>query len=182
MIKKTQSTSDIHSLWTHRWLNPKCEVRPSPVCAKGVFAKEHIEKGEIIRVTGGIVIPKHDIERYNKLIVYDVENIYLDISDDFVMAPSQEDLDITATINHSCDPNIGFLDTVTLLAIRDIEPGEEVGWDYAFSQTTFESFSCKCQNAACRKIIQPDDWRITSIQKQYSQYFSPYLKQKIPLS
>jgi SET domain-containing protein len=174
----TEAT-DIHSLWSHRWLNPKCEVKPSPICAKGVFAKAPIKKGEIVRMTGGIIIPKSDIERYNKLIVYDVEDIYLDVSDDFVIAPAQEDLDKTATINHLCSPNVGFLDTITIIAIRDIEPDEELGWDYAFSQTTFETFDCRCEKSNCRKVIRPDDWQIKSIQQEYGQYFSPYLKAKI---
>lgn len=172
-------TTDIHSLWSHRWLNPKCEVKPSPICAKGVFAKDPIKKGEIIRITGGIIIPKSDAERYNKRIVYDVEDIYLDVSDDFVIAPTQEDLDKTATINHSCSPNAGFLDTITIIAIRDIEPGEEIGWDYAFSQTAFAAFDCRCEKPDCRKIIRPDDWQIKSIQQEYGQYFAPYLKAKI---
>lgn len=171
--------TDLHSLWSHRWLNPKCEVKKSPICAKGVFAKEPIRNGEIIRVTGGVIIPKTDTERYNKLIVYDVENIYLDVSDDFVMAPTQEDLDLTATINHSCDPNAGFLDSITIIAIRDIEPGEEIGWDYAFSQTAFDTFECLCRKPNCRKSITPDDWRIKDIQKRYRKYYAPYLKARI---
>lgn len=172
-------TTDLYSIWTHRWLNPKCEVKQSPICAKGVFAKEPIAKNGVIRITGGIVIPKTDAKRYNSMIVYDVENIYLDINDEFVMAPTQEDLDITATINHSCEPNAGFLDTITIIAIRDIEPGEEIGWDYAFSQTTFEPFECLCGKLGCRQKITPDNWQIKSIQHKYGQYFAPYLKLKI---
>ncbi|HXE09969.1 MAG TPA: SET domain-containing protein-lysine N-methyltransferase [Verrucomicrobiae bacterium] len=160
-------------------MSPKCEVRKSTICAKGVFAKEPVKKGEIVRITGGIVIPKSDVGHYNELIVYDVEDIYLDVSDDFVMAPTQEDLDQTATINHLCEPNVGFLDTITLIAIRDIEPGEEIGWDYAFSQTTFDPFECLCKKAACRKTIKPDDWQIKSIQEKYGRYYAPYLKAKI---
>jgi len=173
------SKNDIHSLWSHRWLNPKCVVRQSPICAKGVFVQEPIARHEIIRVTGGIVIPKRDAKAYNKQIVYDVENIFLDVGDEFLMAPTQEDLDLTATINHSCNPNAGFLDTITIIAIRDIEVGEEIGWDYAFSQTTFEAFDCRCNQSNCRGTIKPTDWQIKSIQDQYGKYFSPYLKLKI---
>jgi SET domain-containing protein len=173
------ATDKFHTRWPHRWLNPKLEVRPSPICAKGVFAKEKLNKNEIIRVTGGIIVPKTDAEAYNKLINYDVTNVYLDVSDQFLMAPTQEDLDTTATINHSCEPNAGFLDTITIIAIRDIESGEEIAWDYAFSQTTFEPFECFCQTQSCRKRIKPDDWQIKSIQQKYGQYFSPYLKLNI---
>jgi SET domain-containing protein len=169
---------DFHSLWSHRWLNPKTEVRDSNICARGVFAKEKINKGEIIRVTGGIIVPKTDVDKYNQLMNYVVDNIALDISDEFLMAPTREDLELTALINHSCSPNSGFRDTVTIVAIKDIEPNEEICWDYAFSQTLFPPFKCNCKTSNCRGTINPDDWKIKSIQEEYGNYFSPYLKTK----
>ncbi len=174
--------TNIYDLWSHRWLSPKTEIKRSPICAVGVFAKDHIKKGEIIRVTGGLIIPKTDAEKYNKIINYEVDNIYLDIGDDFLMAPTQDDLKLTATINHSCDPNAGFLDTITIIAIKDIAPGEEIAWDYAFSQTTFTPFQCRCGKDNCRKIIKPDDWKNKDIQERYGQYFSPYLKRHFKIT
>lgn len=167
---------DLHEAWSHRWLNPKTEIKASPICAVGVFAKEWIKKHEVIRVTGGLIVPKKDVLEYNRLLNYEVDNIALDISDDFLMAPTREDLQITATINHSCNPNSGFLDSITIIAMRDIAPGEEITWDYAFSQTTFPPFDCKCQQGHCRKVIKPEDWKIKEIQQKYGEYFSPYLK------
>ena len=169
---------NLHKIWSHRWLNPKTEIKKSPICAVGVFAKDIIKKHELIRVTGGLVIPKSDAQKYNKLMSYDVSNIYLDVSDDFLLAPTYTDLKLTATINHSCNPNAGFLDTIIIIAIREILPGEEIAWDYAFSQTTFETFSCNCSSPNCRRIITPEDWKIPSLQLKYGQYFSPYLKRK----
>ncbi|MDO8335893.1 MAG: SET domain-containing protein-lysine N-methyltransferase [Candidatus Saccharibacteria bacterium] len=171
-------SDNFHQRWSHRWLSPKTEVRESPICATGVFAVESIKKGEVIRVTGGIVLPKSQASEYNKLLNYVVDNVYLDISDDFALAPTPEDLELTATINHSCEPNAGFLDTITIIAIRDIEEGEEIGWDYAFSQTTFDNFECRCLTPSCRKIIKATDWQIKSIQDKFGSYFSPYLKSK----
>lgn len=165
--------------WLQRWLNPKTIVKKSPICASGVFAKEKINKGEIIRVTGGIIVPKSEARKYHKSINYEVNDIPLDVSDEFLLAPTQEELELTATINHSCDPNAGFLDTITIIAIRDINPGEEIAWDYAFSQTNFKSFVCKCKSANCRKKITPEDWKIKEIQKKWGGYFSPYLKARI---
>lgn len=169
---------DIHKIWPHRWLNPKTEVRKSPICATGIFAKQEIKKHEIIRVTGGLILPKRDLDKYNKLLNYVVDNVALDISEDFFIAPTYEDLQQTATINHSCNPNAGFLDTITIIAIRNIIPGEELVWDYAFSQTDFAKFNCNCKSKNCRKIITTEDWKIKRIQEKYGQYFSPYLKLK----
>jgi uncharacterized protein len=175
----TNTDSSFHKLWPHRWISPKISVKPSEICAKGLFANEPIKKGEIIRITGGIIIPKAQAQKYNQLIDYDVAEVYLDISEDFLMAPTQHDLDSTATINHSCSPNAGFLDTITLIAIIDIDIDEEIAWDYAFSQTTFKAFACKCSTRNCRKTITPNDWKIKKIQKAYGEYYSPYLKSKI---
>ena len=183
-IKNIMIKENPHDIWSHRWLTPKAEIKKSPICATGVFAKDRIRKGEIIRVTGGLIVPKSDAEKYNKLIDYEVENVYLDISENFFMAPTKEDLKMTATINHSCEPNAGFLDTIIIIAIKDILPGEEITWDYAFSQITFSPFNCNCKHKNCRKLITPDDWKIKDIQEKYGEYFSPYLKKKIlnPLS
>ncbi len=171
---------DFHKIWQHRWLNPKTEVRKSRICARGLFAREFISKGEILRVTGGVVVPKSDIEKYNKLMDYVVDNIPLDIDENFLMAPTPEDLELTATINHACDPNAGFRDTITIIAIEDIEPDVEIAWDYAFSQTCFDPFKCNCKSRACRELITPSDWQRPDIFQKYGRYYSPYLKAKIP--
>jgi len=36
-------------------------------------------------------------------------------------------------VNHSCDPNCGLVGAVLVVAMRDIEPGEEITFDYAMS-------------------------------------------------
>jgi len=126
-------------------------------------------------------VPKSDLNKYNQLLHYVVDNVALDISDDFLMAPTPEDLELTSTINHSCEPNAGFSDTITIVAMRDIEAGEEITWDYAFSQTLFKAFDCRCNASTCRKVIHQDDWKIKEIQDKYGEYFSPYLKAKIQL-
>ncbi|HVN43129.1 MAG TPA: SET domain-containing protein-lysine N-methyltransferase, partial [Steroidobacteraceae bacterium] len=62
-------------------------------------------------------------------------------------------------INHSCDPNCETIiedRRVFIEAVRDIEPGEELGYDY---QLTWEStddpeelalYACRCGAAGCR--------------------------------
>jgi len=169
---------DLHSKWGHRWLSPKTEVKKSNIVSVGVFAKERINKGEVIRVTGGLVVPKSDAEKYTKLLGYEIDNVYMDVHEEFLLAPTLQDLKNTATINHSCQPNVGFLDNIVIIAIRDIEAGEEITWDYAFSQTTFKPFECKCGSEQCRKIINPNDWKIKEIQESYGEYYSPFLKRK----
>ena len=74
---------------------------------------------------------------------------------------------------------MGFNSSVTMIAIRDIVSGEELVMNYAFMETDFEAFACQCGTAACRGEINKDTWRVAEFQKQYSTYYSPYLKDKI---
>jgi SET domain-containing protein len=59
-------------------------------------------------------------------------------------------------INHSCDPNC-FIDIrkMQLIALSDIEPGEEITFDY--TTTEFEMaapFYCNCNSGNCLKHIR----------------------------
>lgn len=73
-------------------------------------------------------------------------------------------------INHSCDPNT-LVDTEWLerektvrawwTAIRDIEPGEELTYDYAFSADVAEI--CCCGSPRCRGlIVDPDELHLVA--------------------
>ena len=127
-------------------------------------------------VYGGIVVPKSEILEYRKL----VSHVGIQLSDYFFMVPpTGEELEIQGVINHSCEPNVGFRSQVEVVAMRDIEKGEELFLDYAFLESYFEAFACKCGNSRCRKQITPDDWQLPDVQQKYGDYFSPYLKAKI---
>ena len=168
---------DLHKLWGHRWLTPKAKVASSSIFAVGVFAINNISKDEIIRITGGIIVPKKDIEKYHEKM--DGVEVEIQIDDDFFLAPSKKDeAKETGLFNHSCEPNVGLLDTIKVIAIRNIKSGEELTMDYAFFGGAFEHFKCNCKSPNCRKIIKPDDWKNPELQKKYGQYFSPYLKKK----
>jgi len=168
---------DLHKLWKHRWLTPKAKVSKSTIFAFGIFAVSDIANGEIIRITGGIIVPKNDIEKYHEKM--DGVEVEIQIDNDFFLAPSKKDeAKETGLFNHSCGPNVGFLDTIKVIAIRDIKSGEELTMDYAFFGGAFKTFKCKCASVNCRKVITPDDWKNPELQKKYGEYFSPYLKKK----
>ncbi|MCK1396992.1 SET domain-containing protein [Bradyrhizobium sp. 4] len=60
-----------------------------------------------------------------------LENNCFQISEDLCIAGvSQEEYEGVQTfVNHSCDPNLGMAGNVVMVAIRDIEPGEELALD-----------------------------------------------------
>jgi hypothetical protein len=104
----------------------------------------------------------------------------IQISDDFFICPSTpKEARMLGIFNHSCDPNIGFANSITLVAIHNIKPREELTFDYAFCESFFKSFKCNCGSRNCRRVIKQDDWKDTKLQNKYDKYFSPYLKEKI---
>jgi len=167
---------DVHKFWKHRWVTPKAKPQASSIHGWGVIAVEKIFKGEIIAVLGGVIVPISGIKKYRERLGH----IGIQIDDNFFICPtSRKELKETGIFNHSCEPNMGYKDPITFVAIKDIIPGEELTFDYAFSESFFEPFKCNCRNKNCRKVIKQDDWKISEIQKKYGQYFSPYLKNKI---
>lgn len=142
----------------------------------GVIANERIVQGEVVMVYGGIIVPRKEIQEYRIICGH----VGIQLSDDFFLVPSShEELEMQGVINHSCNPNVGFRSQVEVVAMRDIEKGEEVFLDYACIETDFEPFDCKCGSEACRKKVTSEDWRLSEVQKKYGKYFSPYIQIKI---
>jgi SET domain-containing protein len=165
-----------NSRWNHRWLNPKAEARLSSIQGLGVFAKEKILKNETVGVLGGLIVPTEEIEDYRKIM----GQVGIQIDDAFFIVPqSRDELECFGVFNHSCTPNLGFTNSLTLIAIKDIEPEEECVFDYAFCETSFGGFTCCCKSHTCRKTITAKDWTHEEIQEKYRAYFSPYLRSKI---
>ena len=68
---------------------------------------------------------------------------------------------------------------ITFVAIRDIQPGEELTVDYAFIDNEDYSFECQCGSVKCRHIVTGFDWKIKQLQDEYYPYFAQYIKDKI---
>lgn len=156
-------------------MSPKVFIGTSRINQKGMIAKELIHAGEIVYIKGGHILSR------SELFSSDVINSYLPISDDYFLgAISAEEEDaIKLYNNHSCDPNCGMYGEITFVAIRDIQPGEELTVDYAFIDNEDYSFECQCGSVKCRHIVTGFDWKIKQLQDEYYPYFAQYIKDKI---
>lgn len=106
---------------------------------------------------------------------------FVQVTPDHYMGPSGR---IDDLVNHSCDPNAGLRfteDGVFLVAVRAIQPGEEIAWDY--STTLRESnwhMICQCRAEGCRRVIGNFD----SLDPDRQEWFrarnlvAPYLRRK----
>ena len=74
-------------------------------------------------------------------------------------------------MNHSCDPNTWWADDETMIARRDIHPGEEVTYDYATTEIAIPyEMVCHCGSANCRGIITHLDYQDPLWQAQYGEH------------
>ena len=74
-------------------------------------------------------------------------------------------------MNHCCDPNTWWSDSCSLVARRDIQPQEEVTYDYASSEVALAlEMTCRCGSDNCRGTITHLDYQLSSWQQQYGTY------------
>lgn len=157
------------------WVSPKAQMRPTPGKGFGNFATSPIARGETVVGFGGWVMTRAQIDalaadRRHRSIQID-EDMYL-VSDD---EPMPGDM-----FNHSCEPNCVLLGSQILVAWRNIEPGEELTFDYATcDDSDYDEFQCGCGTAACRGTVTGQDWRRQDVRLKYDGHFSPYLARRI---
>ncbi|CAF3346676.1 unnamed protein product [Rotaria socialis] len=170
---------------------------------RGVVALEPIRRGELViecDMSMCSYYPLDDprnkmsrtevlalIEKYPESNDFILSYTYM-LDDDLFHVPrnyvTQELTDECVFFNHSCDPNCGFAtdDEFTVMAIRDINPGEELTYHYGCldSETTLSTnFVCKCGTYNCVGELKYDFWRDPEWQKKYEQYSGDYIKRKI---
>ena len=72
-----------------------------------------------------------------------------------------------------------------MVAIREINSGEEITYDYAMvmnphkDSNTYFTMECLCGSNICRGVITEDDYKRPDLQERYSGYFSWFLQKKI---
>jgi SET domain-containing protein len=153
-------------------------MRVTPGKGSGSFAISKISKGEIVASFGGHVVYQSELANYSA----DQVSRSLQLNRDTYLlsgdVPEEGDM-----INHSCEPNCGIAGTSSVQALRDIEVGEELTFDYAMSDSSkYDEFNCACGKDKCRERITGLDWQKKDLQAEYSNYFSAYIKSLIKLS
>jgi len=81
--------------------------------------------------------------------------------------------------NHSCEPNIGVQGQIVFVALRNIEPGEELTHDWATTDDDTYEMACRCGAPSCRGVVTGQDWRRPELQARYGEFMSWYLRDKI---
>jgi SET domain-containing protein len=84
------------------------------------------------------------------------------------------------SLNHCCDPNLGWADDRTLVAMRGIDAGDELTIDYAcvVDDPGFVMM-CHCETYRCRQVIEGTDWQIPQLQRRYAGFWAPHIRRRI---
>ena len=143
----------------------------------GLSAMEHIPKGARVIVFGGTILNWRQFAELPLVL----REIPFQIDDDLLFGvTSTEDIGIGERINHSCDPNTGFVSEMKLVALRDIDPGEAITMDYATCISIDDyHLVCKCGTKKCRGVIRGSDWKDPSFTERMFNYLQPYLRKKV---
>ena len=157
------------------WLNKDLAKQPLGEAGAGVFATAPVAAGELLCVWGGRACTLKELDEVGELR----RTHAIQVERDCFLVPD-EPLHPADYFNHSCKPNAGLSSSITLVAMRDIDAGEQVCFDYAMSDAAaYDEFACACGAASCRGVVTADDWQDPSLQRAYEGYFSPYLRRAI---
>lgn len=161
---------------SHSFLSHKCDVcRTDNRGGHSVVAREPIAKGELIVVWSGMLVDGEELDALPQT----VRRYSLQVEENQYLV-SLTDCEPPDYVNHSCEPNAGLSGQITLIAMRDIFPGEEITYDYATTDgSPYDEFQCRCGSAQCRHAVTGDDWRRRELWQRYAGYFSPYLQRRI---
>jgi hypothetical protein len=147
--------------------SPYCEVRDSIIHGRGLFATCDIAKETQVIEYAGEIVDKDEsnrrgleqeemAEKTGEGAVYIFElNEMHDIDGNFDWNPAR-------LANHSCDPNCeaeNVDDHIWIVAIKDIQKGEEITFDYGYDISHYERHPCRCGSANCVGYIVHRDQR-----------------------
>jgi hypothetical protein len=135
------------------------EIRKSPVAGLGAFATRPIRKGtRLIEYLGERISQAEADARYDDDAMTQHHTFLFTVDAKTVIDASFNGNE-ARFFNHSCEPNCEALlegKRIFVEAIRDIESGEELFYDYGlerdepFQASWKELYCCKCGAATCR--------------------------------
>ena len=138
------------------------ELRRSPIQGRGAFATRRIRPGQrIIEYVGEHIDRDEGDRRYDDAHM-SRHHTFLFALDDGSVIDAAVGGNEARFINHSCDPNCQAIEEegrIFIEAIRNIQPGTELLYDYAYERSDDHTeedeqlYICKCGSPKCRGSI-----------------------------
>ncbi|MGA0612229.1 SET domain-containing protein [Caldimonas sp. KR1-144] len=141
----------------------RIQVRRSGVHGKGVYATQPIAEGQVVIEYKGEIISWPEALRRHPHDPKDPHHtFYFHINDGHVI-DAKYGGNAARWINHACEPNCEADETddgrVFIKALRNIEPGEELFYDYGlviderYTPKLKKQYECRCGSKRCRKTM-----------------------------
>jgi uncharacterized protein len=125
----------------------RIEIKNSSIEGRGIFATEKIKKGGFIQYIAGQRIRKLPKTKEEALSIPN----WFGLSRQLWIDPGKGTFRF---LNHSCEPNAAIKGTKTLVALQDIEPGQEITVDYSITDADpLWEMDCLCKTKTCRQKI-----------------------------
>jgi uncharacterized protein len=157
------------------YLTPKARPESHGAGGQRSVAIEPIRAGETVAAFGGRCISRDELE----LLSAGQQRRSIQIDDSLFLAGALEP-EPADFVNHSCEPNCGMSGNALVVALRDIEVGDELTYDHAMSDgSDYNEFECSCGSTLCRGKVTGHDWMLPELQLRYRGQFSPYLGRRI---
>jgi SET domain-containing protein len=131
-------------------------IAPSPIHGQGGFATRFMAKGaRVIEYLG---------ERINKaesLRRCEAENWFIFGLDEEFDLDGNVEWNPARFLNHSCAPNCEAVcqeGRIWIVALRDLQPGEEITFNYGYDLADYEEHPCRCGAPECAGFIVAEDF------------------------
>jgi hypothetical protein len=158
-MPRTKKPAKSSKTATYRSTSPLITVYDSPIHGRGVRALMPIKKGSRVIEYLGERVSHDEADRRYDLKGQDDGHTFLFIASNRTVIDAGVDGNEARYVNHSCAPNCETViekSRVFIEAIRNIKPGDELGYDY---QLTWDSkddpaelanYACRCGAKRCR--------------------------------
>lgn len=142
----------------------RVRIGESRIDGEGLFAAVDMKKGtRIIRYLGEKISKAESERRLAQ------GNVYIFELNDRYSLDGQTLKNTARYINHSCDPNCEvemINNTVWIVAIKDLQEGEELSYNYGYDAREYEKNPCNCgAKNCCGYILAPKYWGLLKRQE-----------------
>ncbi len=153
-------------------LSSSIRVSDSEIEGSGLFANCFIPEGEVLYRFEGVPAHQYELVYLSQADRNEFMTYACQIGDD-EFCFKQGDIRF---INHCCDPSGWWTDYGVLTARRDIQPGEEITYDYSTSDIQLHyRMDCRCGKADCRGVVTEKDFLEPAFQQKYGRRFPAHV-------
>jgi len=136
---------------------------------KGLFAGTSFSKNQTLFTLEGKII----VDSYGPN--FRIGARWIAIDDKTWLSPSKNNYGFY--INHSCKPNSVLKEKILVLALTNIEKGEEITIDYSITEVDpYWRMKCKCGDQNCRKIIRSVQFLPEEVYKGYEPLLPEFMR------